>query len=336
MGWAEWNGKYRDTIRKFWKGEQGQVPDVASRLSGSADIYKWTSRSAYASVNFVVAHDGLTLHDLVSYEQKHNEANGENNQDGANDNESRNWGAEGATEDQGILDVRYRSMKNFLATLAFSQGVPMIAHGDEIARTQGGNNNVYAQDSEIAWMDWEQLRNDPRRQELLAFTRQVFALRQQNPVLRRRTFFRGQVMDHAGVKDLTWIRADGQEMREEDWNNGSAKSLGMLVHGEATDETDDRGRKIEGATMLLLVNTSDDEVGFTLPTIVAAASEGDDRREGVWTTLVDTTRRELRAVEAGPVTLAPYSLLLLRFGRERRLAQPAAPGRASAIASAAV
>jgi glycogen operon protein len=192
---------------------------------------------------------------------------------------------------------------------------------------------VYAQDSEIAWMDWDQLKSDPRRQELLAFARQVFAIRQQNPVLRRRTFFRGQIMDHAGVKDLTWVRADGEEMREEDWTNTSAKSLGMLVHGQATDETDDRGRLIEGATMLLLVNTSDDDVGFTLPHIDAGANESADRRQGVWTTVVDTTSRDLRSVEAGPVTLAPYSLLLLRFGRERRLAQPIAPARVSATAA---
>ncbi|HEX2121675.1 MAG TPA: glycogen debranching protein GlgX, partial [Thermoanaerobaculia bacterium] len=181
--WAEWNGKYRDTVRHFWRGDPGHVGELASRLAGSADIYKWTHRGAYASINFVTAHDGYTLHDLVSYEQKHNEANGENNQDGHNDNISRNWGAEGETDDQEIVDVRFRSMKNFLATLAFSQGVPMIAHGDEIARTQGGNNNAYAQDNEITWVSWEL---DERRQELLEFSRKVFAIRQAHPVLRRR------------------------------------------------------------------------------------------------------------------------------------------------------
>ena len=319
-GWAEWNGRFRDTVRKFWKGESGTVPDMASRLSGSADIYKWTDRAAYASVNFVVAHDGFTLHDLVSYEQKHNEANGENNQDGHNDNISRNWGAEGETEEKGILDIRFRSMKNFLATLAFSQGVPMIAHGDELARSQKGNNNVYAQDNELAWMRWDM---DDRRKLLLEFTRKVFAIRHSNPVLRRRTFFRGQVMDHSDVKDLTWLRPDGQEMQEQDWNFTEARALGMLIHGEATDETDDRGRPIHGDTMLLLVNAADQEVRFTLP--VAGAHDAEQtggRREsrGMWSELVNTERDEAAHILDGWVGVAPYSLVLLRYGRERRIA----------------
>src|ERR671939_2084197 len=206
--WAEWNGKYRDSVRHFWRGDPGHVGDVASRLAGSADIYKWSDRGAYASINFVIAHDGYTLNDLVSYEQKHNEANGENNQDGHNDNVSRNWGAEGETDDPNILDARYRAMKNFLATLAFSQGVPMLAHGDEVARTQKGNNNAYAQDNEISWMNWDL---DERRRQLLEFTRKVFALRHSNPALRRRHFFRGQEVPNS-LKDLTWVRPDGQEM----------------------------------------------------------------------------------------------------------------------------
>ena len=328
VGWAEWNGKYRDTVRKFWKGEQGQVPEVASRLSGSADIYQWTQRSAYASVNFVTAHDGFTLHDLVSYEQKHNEANGENNNDGHSDNISRNWGVEGETGDERVLEDRYRAMRNFLATLAFSQGVPMISHGDELARTQGGNNNAYAQDNEISWMNWEL---DDRRRELLEFTRKIFAIRHLNPVLRRRTFFRGQPVDHAGVKDLTWIRADGREMEEGDWNGGAAHALGMLIHGESTDETDDRGRPIHGDTMLLLVNASPDEMQFTLPVI--AGGEGgreQHRRGGVWTTLIDTARHEPRRIAEGVVGVAGYSMLLLRFGRERRLATAVSAGSGSA------
>ena len=334
VGWAEWNGKYRDSVRKFWKGEQGQVPEIASRLSGSADIYQWTQRAAYASVNFVTAHDGFTLHDLVSYEQKHNDANGENNQDGHSDNISRNWGAEGETGDQRVLDDRYRAMRNFVATLAFSQGVPMISHGDELARTQQGNNNAYAQDNEISWVSWEL---DDRRRELLEFTRKVFAIRHLNPVLRRRTFFRGQATDHAGVKDLTWIRADGQEMTEQDWSSETAHSIGMLIHGESTDETDDRGRPIHGDTMLLLVNSSADEVPFTLPA-VAESTDGADanRRVGVWTTLIDTARYEPRIAE-GAVGLTPYSMLLLRFGRERRLASTSAgSGSAAEVNAAAV
>ncbi|HYD54325.1 MAG TPA: glycogen debranching protein GlgX, partial [Gemmatimonadaceae bacterium] len=314
-GWAEWNGKYRDTVRKLWKGEHGQIPDTASRLSGSADIYKWTDRAAYASINFVTAHDGYTLHDLVSYEQKHNEANGENNQDGHNDNISRNWGVEGETEDRRILDLRYRVMKNFMATLVFSQGVPMLAHGDELARTQRGNNNVYAQDSELSWMPWAL---DDRRRDLLDFTRKVLAIREANPVLRRRTFFRGQVIDHSGVKDLTWLRTDGSEMREEDWGYGPAQALGMLVHGEATDETDDRGRPILGDTMLLLLNASDAEVRFTLPTM-EDTDQTSGRRRGMWGELVNTGREELTYIREADVALVPHSLVLLRYGRERRL-----------------
>ena len=209
--WAEWNGKYRDAIRKYWRGENRTTPELASRLAGSADIYQGTGRAVYASVNFVTAHDGFTLYDLVSYEQKHNEANGENNQDGHNDNLSRNWGVEGETDDEEILDVRFRMLRNFIATLAFSQGVPMLSHGDEIARTQGGNNNAYAQDNEISWIDWNL---DDRRKALLEFTKNAIALRHAHPIFRRRHFFRGAPVKEGAPKDLMWVRADGQEMTE--------------------------------------------------------------------------------------------------------------------------
>ena len=301
VGWAEWNGQYRDTIRKFWKGEDGQISALASRLSGSADIYQWTRRAAYASVNLVTAHDGYTLHDLVSYEQKHNEANGENNQDGANDNISRNWGAEGPTDDPAILDSRYRAMRNFLATLAFSQGVPMIAHGDEIARTQRGNNNAYCQDNEITWVNWDL---DQRQRALLEFARQVFAIRAENPVLRRRTFFRGEVVEHRGLKDLTWLRADGSEMSEADWQSPEARALGMLINGDATDETDDKGEPIKGDTMLLLVNAGDTAVDFALPT------------GGPWRTLIDTACDPETPAPAGGYPVKPCSLVLLTLKRE--------------------
>jgi glycogen operon protein len=293
VGWAEWNGKYRDTIRKFWKGEEGQIADLACRLSGSADIYQWTQRAAYASINYATCHDGFTLRDLVSYEQKHNEANGENNQDGANDNHSRNWGAEGATDDSAIEDARDRAMRNFFATLALSQGVPMICHGDEFARTQQGNNNAYCQDNEITWVDW---KLSQRQQRLLEFVRRVLAVRQDNPVLRRRTFFRGQVIDHRGIKDLTWLRADGQELAEEDWKDATAHSLGMLIDGQATDETDDKGEPIRGDTMLVLVNSSEGDVDFTLP-------------EGSWSALVDTACTPQSP--NGSYQIKPFSLVLL-------------------------
>ncbi|PYO93592.1 MAG: glycogen debranching enzyme GlgX [Gemmatimonadetes bacterium] len=295
VGWAEWNGKYRDTMRRFWKGDEGQIADLASRLSGSADIYQWTQRAAYASVNFMTCHDGFPLHDLVSYEEKHNEANGENNQDGSNDNLSRNWGVEGPTEDGTILDARYRAMRNFIATLALSQGIPMISHGDEIARSQRGNNNSYCQDNEITWVDWTL---DDRRRALLEFTRMAFKVRAENPVLRRRTFFRGQIVEHADVKDLTWLRADGAEMAQEDWHNADAHALGMMINGDATDETDEKEQPIKGDTMLLLVNASEADVDFTMPA-------------GKWATVIDTDGRPDPAGEH--YTLTPFSLVLLRL-----------------------
>ena len=296
VGWAEWNGKYRDTVRRFWRGEGDQVADLASRLSGSADIYQWTQRSAYASINFVTAHDGFTLQDLVSYEQKHNEANAENNKDGSSDNLSRNWGVEGATGDPAILEARYRAMRNFLATLALSQGVPMLSHGDELARTQRGNNNAYCQDNEVSWVDWNL---DERKQGLLDFARRVFAIRAANPVLRRRTFFRGQIVDHPGLKDLTWLRPDGAEMAEADWKTAAAPALGMLINGDATDETDDKGEPIKGDTMLLLVNASEAQIDFALP------------NDGGWSALIDTSREPLQPTNRYP--LSGNSLVLLRL-----------------------
>jgi glycogen operon protein len=332
VGWAEWNGKYRDAIRTFWKGEEGQIPEVASRLSGSADLYQWTHRAAYASVNFVTAHDGFTLRDLVGYEQKHNEANGENNQDGHDENISRNWGIEGETDDPGIMEMRFRAMRNFLATLAFSQGVPMLSHGDEIGRTQKGNNNAYCQDNEVSWVDWNL---DERQRQLLAFTRSVLAIRHTNPVLRRRTFFRGEVIAHEGIKDLTWIRADGQEMAREDWEHAWAHSLGMLVHGDATDETDDRGRPIRGDTMLLLLNASEGDVQFTLPAVAGLEGNGGRSNGGarsIWTMLINTASSDPQPVDGGSVALAPYSLMLLRFGVDRRLSPGGHPAAVNAAA----
>ena len=310
VGWAEWNGKYRDDVRGFWRGDRGHVPVLASRLSGSADIYRWSQRSAYASINFVVAHDGFTLRDLVSYETKHTEANGEENRDGHDHNLGRNWGVEGETADEPVLEMRDRTMRNFLATLAFSQGVPMLSHGDEIGRTQRGNNNAYAQDNEVSWVDWTL---DDRRRALLDFTRRAFAVRHANAVLRRRTFFHGEVVSHEGIKDLTWLRPDGAEMGPADWDDQGVHTLGMLVHGDATDETDERGRAIRGDTMLLLVNASAGTVEFTIPIV-------DRDADMAWTVLVDTAGRSAEVVESSRVSLSAYSLVLLRRGRERRLA----------------
>ena len=307
IGWAEWNGQYRDTVRKFWKGDNGLVPELASRLAGSGDIYQWSDRDAYASVNFVTAHDGFTLADLVSYEQKHNEANGENNNDGANDNHSRNWGAEGPTDDPGTRSLRERAMRNMLATLILSQGVPMISHGDEIARSQRGNNNAYAQDNELSWMNWE-LTDEQRR--LLSYTQRLVALRQANPVLRRRQFFRGQLVSPVGHKDLTWVRWDGEEMGPDQWNDPNNRFLGMLIDGNATDETDDRGRPIKGDTMLLVVNSGDQPITFKPPAVAG---------EGMWLEVVDTAMEDAHEMRISDSTLKPFSLQLLRFGTDRRI-----------------
>jgi glycogen operon protein len=326
--WAEWNGKYRDAIRRFWRGDKGVVPELASRLTGSSDIYQWSGRDAYASVNFIVAHDGYTMSDLVSYEQKHNEANGENNQDGHNDNLSRNWGVEGPTEDKRILDTRFRLMKSFLASLAFSQGTPMIAHGDEIARTQRGNNNAYSQDNDITWIDWTSL--DERQRDLLAFAQRVISIRQNNPVLRRRHFFHGKDPNSSSGKDVMWIRADGQEMQQGDWQNDDNHLLGMLISGQATDETDDRGRPIRGDTLLLILNGGEGDCRFTLPHV---------QEQGFWITLLDSAHSECHGPQDGSsVVVAAHSLLLLRHGTERRLGatppegEPAVPARDASAA----
>jgi glycogen operon protein len=318
--WAEWNGKYRDAIRKYWRGEDGTIGELASRLAGSADIYQGTGRAVYASVNFVTAHDGYTLYDLVSYEQKHNEANGENNQDGHNDNLSRNWGAEGETSDELIIDLRFRLIRDYLATLAFSQGVPMLSHGDEIARTQHGNNNAYAQDNETSWVNWNL---DDRRKALLEFTKAVFAIRHAHPIFRRRHFFHGAPVKEGAPKDLMWIRPDGHEMTEQDWQNARTRVLGALVNGDATDDTDERGRPISDDTMLLLTNAGHDEVRFTLPHI---------GHDGAWAELVDTAGEQLRLIEARWVGLAPHSLMLLRYGADRRLVVEA-PSREEIVAA---
>jgi glycogen operon protein len=309
--WTEWNGQYRDSVRKFWKGEPAQVPEMASRIAGSSDIFSASDRGVYASINFITAHDGYTLRDLVSYEQKHNEANGENNQDGHNDNISRNWGVEGETDDPKIIELRYRLMRTFLATLAFSQGVPMLAHGDEIGRTQRGNNNAYAQDNELTWMPWDLT---PEQRQLQAFTRKLLAIRQAHPVLRRRHFFRGAVVPGSERKDVTWLRPDGKEMQAADWRNPGNQAFGMLIDGMATDEVDDRGHIVSGDTLLLLMNAGEVPVRCTLPTLGEMKT---------WVVMVDTAKHELPVVRRGRVTVDPHTLMLLRYGSDRRIATSA-------------
>ncbi len=262
VGWAEWNGKYRDTIRRYLKGDGGQMAELAYRLTGSSDLYGMSGRRPFASINFITAHDGFTLHDLVSYDHKHNEANGENNRDGTDDNASWNCGVEGPSNDASIVELRERQKRNFLTLLFLSQGVPMLCGGDELGRTQKGNNNAYCQDNKISWFDWNL---DRTQLELLAFVRSLIALRKQHPVLRRRRFFQGRHIRGSEVKDLSWFRPDGKEMTDEDWNAGYSKSLTLRLAGDAIGETDAKGRPIVDDTLLILLNAHHTPLSFTLP-----------------------------------------------------------------------
>jgi isoamylase len=307
--WAEWNGEYRDTVRHFWKGDGGQVSALGYRLMGSSDLYEQGGRRPYASINFVTAHDGFTLYDLVSYNDKHNEANGEENRDGHNNNISWNCGAEGPTDDSTINALRARQQRNLLATLLLSQGVPMLLAGDEIGRTQQGNNNAYCQDNEISWMDWQ---IDRPRRELLAFTQFLIELRQSHPVLWRRKFFQGRSLRGSEVKDLTWFRPDGKEMNDEDWGNPFARCLGLRLAGDAIDEVDDRGNRITDDTLLILLNAHYESIPFILP-----AHRARIRWELVFDTREPTGRRRQRPLRGGEAyELEARSLALLRLRKE--------------------
>ncbi len=260
--WAEWNGKYRDTVRRYWKGDEGQLSDLGYRLTGSSDLYQNDGRRPYASINFVTAHDGFSLEDLVSYNDKHNEANGENNQDGANDNNSWNMGVEGPTDNPEILLARERQKRNFLATLFLSQGVPMLCGGDEIGRTQHGNNNAYCQDNEISWYDWNL---DERRTKLLEFTRELIRFRQKHPNLRRRKFFQDREVYHPSSRDIAWYRTDGQEMTQEQWNTGWMRSMAVMLNGTTLGQIDDMGEPVTDDTFLVMLNSYAECVTHALP-----------------------------------------------------------------------
>ncbi len=261
--WTEWNGKYRDTVRDYWRGEPATLGEFASRLTGSSDLYEATGRRPLASINFVTAHDGFTLRDLVSYNEKHNEANGEGNRDGESHNRSWNCGAEGPTDDPDILELRARQQRNVLATLFLSQGTPMLAHGDEIGRTQHGNNNVYCQDSPLAWMDWSLAEKNC---DLLTFTRKAIALRTKHPVLRRRRFFAGVPIRWGDqTLDIAWLTPAGQEMTTDDWHSGFGKSLSVFLNGDGIGETDTRGRKITDDSFFICFNAHHDTIDFHLP-----------------------------------------------------------------------
>ncbi|MFE1755892.1 glycogen debranching protein GlgX [Streptomyces anandii] len=276
--WSEWNGMYRDAVRDFWRGEEHTLGEFASRLTGSSDLYAHNRRRPRASVNFVTAHDGFTLRDLVSYNDKHNEANGEDNGDGESDNRSWNCGAEGETRDPSVLALRARQQRNFLATLLLSQGIPMLCHGDELGRTQGGNNNAYCQDNEVSWVDW---RLTDEQRALADFTRYVIGLRAAHPVLRRRRFFQGETAtrDDQPLPDLVWLRPDGREMTDDDWRRSDAHAVMVFLNGDAIAEPDRQGRPVTDDSFLLLLNGYWEPVDFRLP----GPAYGDR-----WTTLIDT------------------------------------------------
>jgi isoamylase len=260
--WAEWNGLYRDTVRRFWKGDEGQLSNFAYRLTGSSDLYQSDGRKPYASINFITAHDGFTLCDLVSYDGKHNEANGEDNKDGANDNDSWNMGAEGPTEDEGINSLRERQTRNFLATLMLSQGVPMLAGGDEVSRSQRGNNNAFCQDNELTWYDWNL---DPPRKRLLEFTCKLIALRRNHPNLHRRKFFQDRQIRGSVVRDIAWYNTDGNELGDDNWSTTWNRSMGVMLNGKTLGYPDEEGKPIEDDSFLILINAYHEGVEFKVP-----------------------------------------------------------------------
>ncbi|MEJ8277844.1 glycogen debranching protein GlgX [Pseudonocardia spirodelae] len=316
--WTEWNGKYRDTVRDFWRGEAGTLGEFASRITGSSDLYQADGRRPFASINFVTAHDGFTLADLVSYNDKHNEANGEDGNDGESHNRSWNCGVEGPTDDEAVLDLRARQQRNFLATLLLSQGTPMLLHGDEAGRTQGGNNNVYCQDNEIAWQDWEIAG---KHDALTTFVSGVTALRHAHPVFRRRRFFAGRPIGRSStseeIADIGWFTPAGREMTEEDWDNDLGRSVVVFLNGAQIADVDQRGQRIVDDSFLLCFNSWWEDIDTTLP----PAEFGQ-----AWEVVVDThsgevhppagagmTGADLDPVSAGSVlTLPARSLLVLR------------------------
>lgn len=302
--WSEWNGKYRDTVRDFWRSEPSRLGEFASRLSGSSDLYEHTGRRPIASVNFVTAHDGFTLRDLVSYNEKHNEANGEDNRDGESFNRSWNCGVEGPTDDPAIIALRARQQRNFIATLMLSQGIPMLAHGDELGRTQQGNNNVYCQDNELSWVDWDL---DDTQTALLEFTRRVVRLRREHPVFRRRRFFAGSA-EHGGeseLGDIAWLSPDGSHMEDTEWNESLARAVMVFLNGDAIVEPNLRGEQIVDDSFLVLFNGQPEPTAFTLP-------DAEYGRE--WTVVLDTDSQFDAGDTAGPgeeVVLARHSLVVM-------------------------
>ncbi len=305
--WTEWNGKYRDCVRRFWKGTGGTVAELASRLSGSSDLYAHNGRLPHASLNFITAHDGFTLRDLVSYNEKHNEANGEENRDGCNHNDSWNCGAEGPTEDEAIQALRTRQQRNFLATLILSQGVPMLLAGDEFGHTQRGNNNAYCQDSPLAWLDWNL---SPEQHALLEFTRELLLLRKSQPVFRRRHFFQGRSIFGEEIKDIYWVKPDGTDMRDSDWNADHARCLGMCLVGDQILETDERGERITGDSFAILLNALHEPIPFRL---------GTQQRNLRWLCILDTATPGAPGCSYEHTSVFPLQARSLAIFRTERL-----------------
>lgn len=314
IGWTEWNGKYRDNIRRFWCGDGSAVSEFGTRLTGSSDLYGHNGRRPYASINFVTSHDGFSLQDLVSYNHKHNEANGEENRDGEQHNISWNCGIEGATDDSKINALRERQKRNFIATLLLSQGVPMIRGGDELSHSQQGNNNAYCQDSELSWLNWVL---SPHEWEFLEFCRKVVTLWQEHPVFQRRHFFQGRSIRGGDVRDITWLTSKGLSMTDADWHSEHARCLGIFLSGDQIDELDEQGQPITDDTMLLLLNSSPDDVSFVLP---------DAPTKGAWFPVLDTAHPKARPARkaAGTslkVTARSMMVLQLRESLTQRVQQ---------------
>jgi glycogen operon protein len=304
--WSEWNGRYRDTVRDFWRGEPSRLAEFAFRFTGSSDLYQSNGRNPSASINFIIAHDGFTLHDLVSYNEKHNEANNEDNQDGESHNRSWNCGAEGETDDPAVLYLRQRQQRNFLATLFLSQGVPMLVAGDEMGRTQHGNNNAYCQDNELSWLNWDLPEENAT---LLEFVRELMAFRYEHPVLRRRKWFQGHSIHGSGVHDIIWFNPDGGEMTEEQWHDGLAKVVGIFLNGEEIATPNRRGERIIDDSFILLFNAHHEPVEFILPETLW---------QGEWRTVMDTAqprflqRGRCYGAEAPEVPVAGRALVVLQ------------------------
>ena len=320
--WTEWNGKYRDCVRQFWKGDGGTASELATRLAGSSDLYQDDGRKPYASINFITCHDGFTLHDLVSYNEKHNEANGEENNDGANDNNSWNCGAEGPTDDPTIIELRERQKRNLMSTLMLSVGVPMMLGGDELGHSQDGNNNAYCQDTELTWIDWEL---DDRQKRFLDFARKLIFIRRSQPVLHRRKFFLGRAIRGSDIKDISFFNPSGQEMSDEDWNAGFVKCLGVRLAGDLVNDENERGEPIVGETLLILLNGHWEPIPFTLP----ATSEGH-----IWDRILDTAdlSEEPRDFEGGQeYPLQDRSFVVLAAREPRHKGHTATPEQVRAV-----